>query len=79
MAEAVFASENIKGFALQDTGAILAAGLAVLPQFPKDFFVGNRPRDAGHGNGEQKQKQQLLRNGHLWVYQQIPCQRSEEL
>jgi hypothetical protein len=55
MAEAIFASENVKELAPGETPGLTALALAVCARLMKNFLVRDGPGDAGDRNCKQKQ------------------------
>jgi hypothetical protein len=55
VAETVFASEEIKEFALEDESAGFAVRDAEVMEFPNDFFMRDGPRNGCNGKGDDKQ------------------------
>ena len=59
VAEAVFTGEEIEELSFVPTTAVVTAIDAVLMNFMKDLFVRERPGDAGDGNCQQKELDNL--------------------
>jgi len=54
MTETILAGKQVKKFPLGNAFTFLATPDTIVPGFPEDFFVGNRPRNAGNRYGQQK-------------------------
>jgi len=65
VAEAVFASKYKEQLPAEQMRARLALSFAEFPRFTKDFFMRQRPRNAGNGKGQQSQPDDLNSEGHL--------------
>ena len=55
MTEAILAGEEVEEFPFVPTPAAPAAPLTILTRFAKDFFMGDGPGNAGHGNCEDEE------------------------
>ena len=64
MAEAIFAGEQVKEFALGQTGCLLGLLLAIVARLTKDFLVSNRPGDARDGDRQDEQPHKLKADSH---------------
>jgi hypothetical protein len=64
VAKAVLAGEEVEEFARHEPMTVLAPVLAPVPRLAKDLLVGDRPGDAGYGQGEQKKIRKLLMQSH---------------
>jgi hypothetical protein len=60
MAETVFASKEIKEFALIEPLASFALSLAQIVEFPKDLLMRHSPRNRRNRKRDNKQSQKLL-------------------
>ncbi len=49
LTEAVFAGKQIIKLAARQVASLFRSALAIVPRLTEYFFVGDRPRDAGHG------------------------------
>ena len=49
MTETILTSKKIKEFSLHESRIILTSVYAIFSGLPQDFFVRNRPRNAGNG------------------------------
>ena len=61
MAEAVFAGEEVEELTLYGAAAVLTFALAKLAWLPEHLLVGDGPRGTGNGDGEKKEKRELVR------------------
>ena len=59
VAQAVLAGKYVKEFAAGKSARLAMLALAVFAGFAENLFMGGRPGDAGHGNGEDHQFRQL--------------------
>lgn len=59
MAEAIFTSENEEELPDPEAAVLLAFADAVIARLAEDLFMGNGPGDAGDGNGQQEQPDDL--------------------
>ena len=59
VAETVFAGEQIKKFAPGESACLAGLPLTIFSRFTKDFFVGDGPGNAGDGNGQHEEPDQL--------------------
>jgi hypothetical protein len=59
MAEAIFAGEEIKELPLEDRLAGSAALLAELARLAENLLLGDGPSDAGNGDGQNEQPDDL--------------------
>jgi hypothetical protein len=64
VAEAVFAGEEIEKFARDEAAAVLALVFAPVAGLAEDFFVGDCPRDACDGKGEDEEIGELTLESH---------------
>src|SRR5579859_1077995 len=64
MAEAEFAGEEEKEFSARGIGMALTLADAVFARLAEDFFVGNRPGNAGDGKRQRKQPYELQGERH---------------
>lgn len=64
MAEAVLAGEDEKELSPEQTAVLFALTDAVLARLPEDLFVSDGPGDAGDGNGQQEQPDNLQIKRH---------------
>lgn len=72
--EAVFTSEQIEKLAPPKFSSGLALSFAVLAGFAKDFFMNDSPRDAGDGNRQNHQPQDLRRKRRHTVWMRLPAE-----
>lgn len=64
VAQAVLASENVEKLSLDEGGTRLAALHAEFMGLAEEFFVRNRPGDAGDGRGEHEEPEKLDAKRH---------------
>ncbi len=64
MTEAIFAREHIEDFPSEHRPRAVSLSKAILARLAKDFFMGNRPGDAGDWNGKHQQPDNLHTQAH---------------